>query len=148
MNIICNKPTITDYDFLRLLTSAIILKGASSIIENHQLEKDLFAFYSRPEYHALFEDICKKEDITDKNNYVDLNRAFQTAYAFGLILQIHDGYSAIRSIADFSTDEAVQIQFEYDIEKVEAITNLCNEMFCQNKTEQGNMLIKKKIPSH
>lgn len=82
MNIKCSKPTITDYDFLRLFTSSIILNGASPVIENHQLEKDLFTFYSRPEYHCLFEDICKKEDITGENNYVDLRHAFQTTSAF------------------------------------------------------------------
>lgn len=105
MNIKCSKPTITDYDFLRLFISSIILNGASPIIENHQLEKNLFAFYSRLEYHPLFEDICKKDGITGKNNYVDLSHAFQTAYAFGLILQLHDSYSSIRSIVSLSTNE-------------------------------------------
>lgn len=144
MNIECSKPTITDYSFLRLLTSSIILKGGSPIIENHQLEKDLFDFYSRPEYHHLFENICKKKDIIGKNNYVDLSRAFQVAYTFGLILQIHDDHNTIRSIAVISTDEAEQIQSEYDIDKVEAMNNLCNEVFNQKKTEQRNILIKKK----
>lgn len=144
MNIKCSKPAITDYTFLRLFTSSIILNGASPVIENHQLEKDLFAFYSRPEYHPLFEDICKKEDITGKNNYVDLSCAFQTAYAFGLILQFHDSYNPTRSIVNLSTDEAAQIQTEYDVEKVESINNLCNELLSQTKTEQRNILIKKK----
>lgn len=41
-------------------------------------------------------------------------------------------------------DEAKQIQSEYDLEKVESITNLCNEMFNQKIVTQKNIFIKKK----
>ncbi|MEG1009822.1 MAG: hypothetical protein RSF67_08455 [Clostridia bacterium] len=144
MNIKCSKPTISDYSFLRLLTSSIILNNENPIIENHQLEKDLYPFYSRPEYNTLFEDICKKEDITNDNSYIDLSCAFQTAYAFGLILQIHDVYSQLKSLINYSADEAIKIQSEYDIKTVESINNLCEELFGQKVINQGNMLIKKK----
>ena len=146
MNIKCGKIDISDYSFLRLLTSSIILKTQNPIIKNHKLEKDLYNFYNRPEYHYLFEDLCKKEDITGENNYVDLNRAFQQAYAYGLLSQIHDCYRELRSVINFSVDEATQIQSQYTLEQVESITNLCNEMFEQKEQElkQGNVLIKRK----
>lgn len=146
MNKGCGKIDISDYSFLRLLTSSIILKSQNPIIKNHELEKNLYKFYNRPEFHYLFEGICKKEDVAGENNYVDLNRAFQQAYAYGLLSQIHDCYRELMSVINFSIDEAIQIQSEYTLEQVESITNLCNEMLEPKEQElkHGNMLIKRK----
>lgn len=71
-----SKPSITDYDFLRLLTSTIILHDENPIFENQQLQKDLYKFYDNPNYNFLFEDVSKKESI-EGNNYVVLGDAFQ-----------------------------------------------------------------------
>lgn len=131
----CGKINISDYSFLRLLVSSIILKKQNPIIKNHQLAKKLYDFYDRKEYHFLFEDICKKEDIVGENNYVDLNCAYQQAYAFGLILQIHDCHNELKSIINISIDEAKLIQSQYSQEQIEAISNMCDEIFGLKKVE-------------
>lgn len=129
MNINCGKISISDYSFLRLLASSIILKKQSPLIINHELEKELYDFYDKKEYHFLFEDICKKTDPITDNNYVDLTCAFQQAYAFELILQIHDYHNETKSIINFSEDEAKKILSQYSIEQSEAMSNMCDEMF-------------------
>lgn len=144
MNIICKKPTISEYIFFKLLTSSIIINNENPIIENHQLEKDLYSFYNKPEYHFLFEDICKKEDNICNNNYIDLSVAFQTAYAFGLLLKIHDNNSKLRSIINLSSEEAKKLQSEYNSKEIQSVTNLCNELFNKKEKAKRNMLIKKK----
>ena len=98
MTIECVKPEISDYSFLRLFSATIILQDQNPIIDNHQLEKDLFEYYNKEEYHFLFEDLKKKEDvlITD-GNYVELNEVFQQGYAFGLLLMLRDAHH-IKSI--------------------------------------------------
>ena len=134
----CGKISISDYSFLRLLASSIILKKQSQLIINHELEKDLYGFYDRAEYHFLFEDICKRTDPTGENNYVDLNCAFQQAYAFGLILQIQDCQREIKSIINFSEDEATQIQSQYSKEQSEAMSHMCDEMFELKKDKKAD----------
>ena len=76
------KKSITSFDFLNLLSSTIVLQEKTPIFENQQLQKDLYDFYDNPEFHFLFEDVCKKESI-EGNNYIDLDNAFQLAYAWG-----------------------------------------------------------------
>lgn len=129
MNKNCGKVKISDYSFLRLLASSIILKKQSPLIINHKLEKNLYDFYDKAEYNFLFEDICKKEAPIGEDNYVDLNCAFQQAYVFGLIVQIHDCQSEIKSIINITRDEATQIQSDYSHEQSEAMSKMCDEMF-------------------
>lgn len=124
----CVGVNISDYSFLRLLVCKIILKGQNPLIVNHKLEKDLYSFFDRDEYNFLFEDICKKSDITEENDYVDLNRAFQQAYAFGLIFMVHDCLSEIKSVINVTRDEAKQIQSQYSQEQREAMSNMVDEM--------------------
>lgn len=84
------KPNINEYEFLLLLVSVRILQGKTPIFANEELQKKLYSFYDSPEFKFLFEDICKKESI-DGNNYVNLDTAFQKAYALGLLLPIQGG---------------------------------------------------------
>lgn len=45
------KPNISDYNFLRLLISTIIIRGEMPIFENQQLQKDLYAFYNNIDFY-------------------------------------------------------------------------------------------------
>ena len=38
------KKSITDFSFLNLLSSTIVLQGKTPIFENNQLQKDLYKF--------------------------------------------------------------------------------------------------------
>lgn len=143
MRIKCDKTELTDYDFLRLLVSSMVLHGQNPIIENHKLEQSLYMFYDRTEYHDLFEDVCKREDTVGKNSYVDLNEAFQSGYAFGLLLQIHDGYGEQRSLINLSMDEAKEMQTEYTTKQVEVIANLSHELVGQKENFSNVVLMKK-----
>lgn len=143
MRIKCEKTEFTDYDFLRLLASSMVLQGQNPVIENHKLEHDLYMFYDKPEYHHLFEDVCKREDAIGENSYVDLNEAFQSGYVFGSFLQIHDGYGTQRSLINLSMDEAKEIQTQYTIKQVEAITHLSHELVGRKEISSNAVLMKK-----
>lgn len=125
----CGKIHISDYSFLKLLATSIILKGKSPIIINHRVEKDLYGLYDRDEYHFLFEDLCKKNDPTGENNYVDLNRAFEQAYAFGLFLPIRECQKEIRSIINLSEYHAEKLQCQYSKKQLDAMSQMCDEIF-------------------
>ena len=125
----CGKTLISDYSFLKLLATSIILKGKSPIIINHRLEKDLYGLYDRDEYHFLFEDLCKKNDPIGENNYVDLNRAFEQAYAFGLFLPIRDCQKEIQSIINLSEYHAEKLQCQYSKKQLDAMSQMCDEIF-------------------
>ena len=89
MGIECAEPPISSYDFLRLFSATIILQEKNPIIDNHQLEKDLYKYYNREDYHFLFEDLTKREDkIVEDGNYVELNAVFQQGYTLGLLLML------------------------------------------------------------
>lgn len=143
MRIECSKFDISEYGFLRLYSSIMIVQNKSPIIENHQLEKDLYRFYSDPRYHFLFEDIVKKEDkVQQENSHVDLGAAFHSAYAWGLLTMIHDS-SNLKSIINFSQDEAKCVRYEFPIDQVSAMEGLCTEITELKKTTKGNVLLKK-----
>ncbi len=115
------KTSISDYRFLKLLVSTIILRGENPIFENKQLQKDLYIYYDKEDLHFLFEDICKKESI-EKNNYLDLNKAINQAYAWGLLLPIQD--NNLKSFINLSYDDALENISQYEIEEINAIWKL------------------------
>lgn len=125
----CVEVNISDYSFLRLLVSSIILKGQNPIIVNNKLERNLYSFFNREQYNFLFEDICKKSDVFCENDYVDLSRAFQQAYALGLIFQVHSCLNEMRTVINISMHEAKQIQSQYSQEQIKAMSNMVDEMF-------------------
>ncbi len=122
------KPGISEYGFLNLYILTMVVQKQGSIIENHQLEKYLLKFYSDPKYYFLFEDIVKKEDkIQPENSYLDLSMAFQKAYAWGLLTMIQD-INEMRSIVNFSIDEAKEAISQFPLEQVNAMKSLCTEV--------------------
>ena len=122
MRIQSSKPSISDYGFLRLFTSTIILNGEVPIFENKQLQKDLYGFYDNPDFNFLFEDICKKENI-EGNNYVDLGNALQLAYAWGLLSMIQDS-SNLKSVINLSKEEAQENVSQFESRQAEAMNEL------------------------
>lgn len=124
MRIKCSKPKISEYDFLRLLSSTMIIQKQNIIIKKYDLEKKLYYFYDNPDFHFLFEDVCKKESID--NYYVDLNIAFQSAYTFGLLVLIQD--SGDKSIINLTEKQAVKINSEFNSNEIEAMNKLCKEL--------------------
>ena len=137
-----SKPSISDYGFLRLFTSTIVLHGKVPIFENHQLQKDLYGFYDNPELHFLFEDICKKESI-EGNNYVDLGDALQLAYALGLLSMIQDS-SNLRSVINLSEEEAQENVSQFESHQAEAMNALVTQLYEQKKINKPQVLIKNK----
>lgn len=142
MKIQCSKPSISDYGFLRLLTSTIVLHSEVPIFENQQLQKDLYGFYDNPNFHFLFEDICKKESI-EGNNYVDLGSSFQLAYAWGLLSMIQDS-SNLRSVINLSDKEAQENVSQFESHQAEAMNELVTQLYEQKKVNKPQVLIKSK----
>lgn len=142
MRIESSKPNISDYGFLRLFTSTIILHGEVPIFENKQLQKDLYGFYDNPDFHFLFEDICKKESI-EENNYVDLGNALQLAYAWGLLSMIQDS-SNLKSVINLSEEEAQENISQFESHQSEAMNELVTQLYDQKKVNKPQVLVKSK----
>lgn len=137
-------PIISDYKFLKLLLSTFVLHSGMITFENQQLQKNLYDFYDNPEFHFLFEDICKKENI-EGNNYVDLGTAFQTAYALGLLLIVQDNGN-LKSVINFSRKEAKEYTSKFEPNQIITMNNLVNQLFEQKKVNKPNTLVKSKKP--
>ena len=137
-----SKPSITDYDFLRLLTSTIILHDENPIFENQQLQKDLYKFYDNPNYNFLFEDVSKKESI-EGNNYVVLGDAFQLAYAWGLLSMIQDS-SNLKSVINLYKKEALENVSQFELYQVAAMDELVTQLYEQKNIDNHPILIKHK----
>ena len=132
------KPKISEYNFLRLLSSNIIIQKQGVIINKYDLEKNLYYFYDNPYFNFLFEDVCKRENID--NNYVDLNVAFQTAYTFGLLILIQDS-GDVRAIINLTEEEAMKINSEFDSNEIIAMKKLCDEL--KNLKEEKSLVLTK-----
>ena len=138
MRIKCDKPSITDYDFLRLLTSTIVSQYKVPIFENQQLQKDLYDFYNNPDFTFLFEDVCKK------SNYVDLGDAFQSAYAWGL-LSIIQNSDNLKSIIHLSEEEAQKNISQFNQRQANAMNELVSQLYLPKKVDKPHTLAKKII---
>lgn len=104
--------------------------------------KKLYDFYDNPDFHFLFEDICKKEGID--NNFVDLNIAFQTASTFGLLTLIQDSDSDIKYLINVTEEEAIKISSEFDHNEIIAMNKLCDELNYVKKSDKPLVLAKSK----
>jgi len=138
MRINSSKPKISEYNFLRLLSSTMIIQKQGVIINKYDLEKNLYYFYDNPYFNFLFEDVCKRENID--NNYVDLNVAFQTAYTFGLLILIQDS-GDVRAIINLTEEEAMKINSEFDSNEIIAMKKLCDEL--KNLKEEKSLVLTK-----
>ena len=138
MRINSSKPKISEYNFLRLLSSTMIIQKQGVIINKYDLEKKLYYFYNNPYFNFLFEDVCKRENID--NNYVDLNVAFQTAYTFGLLILIQDS-GDVRAIINLTEEEAMKINSEFDSNEIIAMKKLCDEL--KNLKEEKSLVLTK-----
>ena len=138
MRINSSKPKISEYNFLRLLSSTMIIQKQGVIIDKYDLEKNLYYFYDNPYLNFLFEDVCKRENID--NNYVDLNVAFQTAYTFGLLILIQDS-GDVRAIINLTEEEAMKINSEFDSNEIIAMKKLCDEL--KNLKEEKSLVLTK-----
>lgn len=118
MKEILKEEEFSEYDFLKLYSAITILKGSSPVIINNKLEKQLFRYYNSLEFIKLFENVYDKE-----NGCVNLNKAFQKAYEMGLI-QISEDKGELRSIINFSLEEAKRIIFEYDEDYISSMSKL------------------------
>ncbi|MBQ4262910.1 MAG: hypothetical protein IJB83_01530 [Bacilli bacterium] len=135
------KPKISEYDFLRLLSSTMVMQKQGVIINKYDLMQKLCYFYDNPNFHFLFEDVCKRENID--SNYLDLNSAFQTAYAFGLLILIRDS-GDVRFIIGLTEEEAIKIISEFNSQEVIAMNNLCNQLKNLEKEDKSVVLTKAK----
>lgn len=141
MRIKCSKPKISEYNFLRLLFSTMIIQKQDVIIKKYDLEKNLYDFYDNPDFHSLFYDICKKEGID--NNYVDLNIAFQSAITFGLLVLIQDSEDT-RFIINITEEEALKISSEFDSNEIITMNKLCDKLNNIKKNDKS-LVLKKRI---
>ena len=135
------KKSITNFDFLNLLSSTIVLQDKTPIFENWQLQKDLYDFYDNQEFHFLFEDVCKKESI-EGNNYVDLENAFQLAYAWGLLSMIQDSGN-LKSIINLSKEESLENISRFDQRQICAINELVTQLYLPKKIDKSRLLVKR-----
>lgn len=135
------KKSITNFDFLNLLSSTIVLQEKTPIFENQQLQKDLYDFYDNSEFYFLFEDVCKKESI-EGNNYVDLENAFQLAYALGLLSMIQNSGN-LKSVINISKKEAIENISKFDQSQTCAMNELVSQLYLPKRIDKSLLLIKR-----
>ena len=135
------KKSITNFGFLNLLSSIIVLQEKTPIFENQQLQKDLYDFYDNPEFYFLFEDVCKKENI-EGNNYVDMENAFQLAYALGLLSMIQNSGN-LKSVINISKEEAQENISKFDQRQTSAMIELVTQLYLPKKIDKSRLLMKR-----
>ena len=128
-------------NFVRLLVSTMIVQERTPIFENQQLQKELHEYYNNPDFQFLFEDICKKESI-ENNNYVDLGRAFQIAYALGLLSMLQDSGN-LKSVINLSKEESKQNILQFSKRQREAMDELVTELYLLKEKKKAKVLVKK-----
>lgn len=118
------KSNISADLFLKLYLSTMITQKQETIIDNHQLEKDLYMFHNSSNYNFLFEEIIKKDDkINPENSYLDLNTAFKNAYASGILIMIEEN-GDLMSIINLTEEEAQKLISHFSYEQVKAMKKL------------------------
>lgn len=135
------KVNMTEYEFLRLLVSTMMIQEKSPIFENQQLQKELYEYYNHPDFQFLFEDICKKESI-ENNNYVDLGNAFQVAYALGLLSMLQDSGN-LKSVINLSKEESRQNILQFSKRERETMDELVTALYLSKEKNQARVLAKK-----
>lgn len=135
------KESITNFGFLNLLSSTIVLQGKTPIFENQQLQKKLYDFYDNPKFHFLFEDISKKESI-EGNNYIDLENAFHLAYAWGLLTMIQDSGN-LKSVINLSKEESRKNILQFDQRQICAMNELVTQLYPTKTINTSHVLVKK-----
>ena len=96
---------ITENTFFIYLVATMKVNNCS-IINKHDIERQLYSFYNNEDLNILFNNIPKKEIANDK--YIDLNSAFNYAISIGLISLVKD-FSDIRYKINITVDEAEMI---------------------------------------
>ena len=144
MNKTVKKPNISNYRFLELLVSTMVLEKGETVINKNQLQKDLLKVYDDKDLHFLFEDICKRESFD--NSYVDLNEAFLDAQTWGLLTKIQDNSKDIKYIINLSGQDAHNMISHFNGNEMYAIMKLINKIYAKTGYEtllesQSNYLL-------
>lgn len=135
------KSKISEYNFLKLFISTMVIQNQGIIINKYELECKLFDFYDDPNFHFLFEDICKKIGIDTKS--INLDYAFQSALTFGLLSLVKD-FGSVRFIINISKEDAKKINSEFSTYEKIAMKELCNRLSYNETTDKNFILNKKK----
>ena len=120
------KPKISDYKFLELFVSTMMVEKRGMVISKTKLQQDLVRVYDNEELHFLFEDVCKKESID--RSYVDLNEAFLNAQALGLLTMVHDADKDIKYIINLSEKDAHDLISQFNGNEMYAMISLINQL--------------------
>lgn len=120
------KARMSEYRFLELFVSTMVIEKKGMIIEKSKLERNLLKVYDNEDLHFLFEDICKKGSFD--NSYVDLSEAFQTAQTFGLLTVIHDTSKDIKYVINVSEKDAHGIASNFNGNEMLAMIELIKQI--------------------
>jgi hypothetical protein len=126
----CKKETMSDYSFLRLLISTMVINKQEEIINKDKLERKLYDLSYEKKYGILFKYLIRKElgNIT----YVDLSNAFLTAYRFGLISIVNEKSEELKCLIKLNETDAKSYLEKYTQEEIYKM----NELLLQLKEEQ------------
>ena len=130
MEIMQKKPRISEYKFLELFVSTMVVEKRGMVISKTKLQHDLVKVYDNRNLHFLFEDVCKRESVDD--SYVDLNEAFLNAQALGLLTMVHDVDKDIKYIINLSEQDAHDLISHFNGNEMYAMIYLINQI--NNKT--------------
>ena len=128
------KSNISDFDFLKLYL-VISLKNGEVLVEKNFLEHRLYDYMDNEEY------ICLLSNIKIDKDKVNLDEAFITSYAYGLLLKTTDINKDKISISDI---EAKEILKQFPLEYVEYMESLYSSLKDKEKFSYQLSLLKKK----
>ena len=128
------KSNISDFDFLKLYL-VISLKNSEVLVEKNFLEHRLYDYMDNEEY------ICLLSNIKIDKDKVNLDEAFITSYAYGLLLKTTDINKDKISISDI---EAKEILKQFPLEYVECMESLYSSLKDKEKFSYQLSLLKKK----
>lgn len=128
------KSNISDFDFLKLYL-VISLKSGEVLVDKNFLEHRLYDYMDNEEY------ICLLLNIKIDRDKVNLDEAFITSYAYGLLLKTTDINKDKISISDI---EAKEILKQFPLEYVEYMESLYSSLKDKEKFSYQLSLLKKK----
>ncbi len=135
------KIKFTNYDFLNLLVATVVLSGRVPILDNRELQDDLYEFVDDPKFSFLFEDIWQDEKGSE-SNYIDLNNAFVNAYSIGTLSFVNNNGN-VQSIINLSKEQAKEYILQFQLSYTEAMRKLVSQIYDYKKNNSNYVLVRR-----
>ena len=134
---------ITEYNFLFLLSSVMVIQGCSLVIDIHELEQKLSLLCDSPKYQDLFKCFFDGNNIPRESASIDLTPSFLVIYNYG-ILTPSGKEGELKSTINMSREAAWNNINRFNIDTVDKMNDLSREINSKiEKVDTGSAYVKK-----